>query len=80
MEELLEIITWNNWPLFNPIVILNTNNYYDPLIKMLDNAIEETFMLPAHGKIWEVASTPQQAIDLLLELKDNPVKFSKLMS
>lgn len=81
MEELLEIITWKQLGLyFNPIVILNTNNYYDPLIKMLDNAIEETFMLPAHGKIWEVASTPQQAVDLLFEIKANPTKFSKFTS
>lgn len=33
LEELLEIITWKQLGLYlNPIVILNTNGYYDPLL------------------------------------------------
>lgn len=66
LEELLEIITWKQLGLYlNPIVILNTNGFYDPLLKMLDRAAEEHFMRPAHLDIWKVASTPTEAIDLL---------------
>ena len=40
LEELLEIITWRQLGLYKGnIVILNTLNYYDNLIAMLDNAI-----------------------------------------
>ena len=66
LEELLEIITWKQLGLYlNSIVVLNTNGFYDPLLKMLDRAAEEHFMRPAHLDIWKVASTPTEAIDLL---------------
>ena len=66
LEELLEIITWKQLGLYlNPIVVLNTKGFYDPLLKMLDRAAEEHFMRPAHLDIWKVASTPTEAIDLL---------------
>lgn len=67
MEELLEIITWKQLGLYlNPIVILNVNHFYDPLLKMLEQAVHEKFMRPMHLEIWEVATTPVEAIELLL--------------
>ena len=68
MEELCEIITWKQLGLyFNPIVILNTNGYYDHLIAQLELAIEERFMGKIHGTIWTVASTPEEALRLAKE-------------
>jgi uncharacterized protein (TIGR00730 family) len=66
LEELLEIITWKQLGLYlNPIVILNVNGYYDGLLSMLDHAVEERFMRPEHARIWQVATTPEEAVDLL---------------
>ncbi len=66
MEELLEIITWKQLGLFiNPIIILNIEGFYDPLLEMLQRAIDGNFMRPEHGSIWQVANTPQEALDLL---------------
>ena len=66
LEELLEIITWKQLGLYlNPIVILNVNGYFNPLLEMLQHAIDENFMRKEHGKIWEVAHTPEEAIELL---------------
>ena len=66
MEELLEIITWKQLGLYlKPIVILNINGFYDPLLEMLQRAIDGHFMRPEHGTIWQVATSPQEAIDLL---------------
>lgn len=66
LEELLEIITWKQLGLYlNPIVVLNIDGFYDPLLAMLDKAIEEKFMRREHAEIWTVASTAQEAIDLL---------------
>lgn len=66
MEELLEVITWKQLGLyFNPVVVLNINGFYDPLLAMLDKAIEGNFMRPEHGKIWQVANSPAQAVDFL---------------
>ena len=66
MEELFEIITWKQLGLFlNPIVILNIDGYYNPLIEMLHNAIGENFMRQEHARMWQVAQTPQEAVDAI---------------
>lgn len=71
LEELLEIITWRQLGLYDgKIIILNINNYFDPLLEMLNKAIENGFMKKDHIKIWEIATTPQQAINLALEEKN----------
>ena len=66
MEELLEIITWKQLGIYlNPIVILNIDGFYDPLLEMLQRAIDGNFMRPEHQNIWQVATSAQQAIELL---------------
>ena len=52
LEELLEIITWKQLGLYlNPIIILNTNRFFDPLLEMLEKAIDENFMRRQHGGV-----------------------------
>ncbi len=66
LEELLEVITWKQLGLYlNPIVILNTKGYFNPLLEMLAQAVKENFMRVQHGAIWQVAETPQEAIRLI---------------
>ncbi len=63
LEELLEAITWKQLGIMSsPIVILNTNGYYDPLIEMLHRAVEEKFMREIHKNMWMVVSTPEEVI------------------
>ena len=65
LEELLEIITWKQLGLYlKPIVILNTEEYYNPLLSQLQRAIDEHFMRKEHASIWHVAQTPEEAIKL----------------
>lgn len=55
LEELLEIITWKQLGLYlNPIVILNINHYFDPLLEMMQKAVDEQFMRPLHSGMWAV--------------------------
>lgn len=43
LEELLEIITWKQLGLYlNPIVILNVNGFFDPLLEMLEKQSTKT--------------------------------------
>lgn len=66
LEELLEAITLKRLGLFTkPILILNTNRFYDPLIAMLERCIEENFMAPQHGQMWTVVDEPNQAIEAI---------------
>ncbi len=67
LEELMEVITWKQLGLYlKPIVILNTRDYYAPLLQQLQRGIDEHFMRERHQEIWRVASTPEEAIDLVL--------------
>ena len=66
LEELLETLTWRQLGLVQvPVIILNTMGYYDPLLKMLQHAIDEGFMKPSHRVLWQVAETPDQALAML---------------
>ncbi len=66
LEELLEIITWKQLGLYvNPIVILNVNHYYDPLLQLFEQAIQEQFMRPQHQRLWAVAETAKEAVQLI---------------
>ena len=74
LEELLETLTWRQLGLVKvPIIILNTLGYYDPLLAMLRHAIDEGFMKPSHGQLWQVAATPADAVALLGD--NSPVAF-----
>lgn len=76
-EELLEIITWRQLNLYRgQVVILNTLGYYDPLIEMLSKTVAEGFMRPDHTRLWNVASTPEEAVSLALTPVD-PSLFSQ---
>ena len=66
LEELLEIITWKQLGLYlNPIVILNVDGYFNPLLAMFEQMIEGNFMRKEHANIWQVANTPEEAVNFL---------------
>ncbi len=62
-EELFEAITFKQLGLFmGPIVLLNTHNYFAPLLALLSQCVEQNFMSPKHEDMWQVISTPDQAM------------------
>lgn len=68
MEELLEIVTWKQLGLYlKPIVVLNTDGYYDALVGQLQRAADEQFMRPMHLDLFGVAPTPAEALRLAME-------------
>ena len=70
-EELFEIITWKMLGLFRkPVIILNTDHYYDPLLEMLERTAQRHFMNPVFLKLWAVAQTPDDALKLIDTLSD----------
>ncbi len=74
-EELMEVITWRQLDIYNnPVVILNINGFYNPLLEMFDKAVHEGFMRPSNRDLWMVASSPEEAIDLLLNYDRENIK------
>lgn len=62
-EELFEAITLKRLGIFlGPIVILNTNAYYAPLIELLERAVEQRFMHASHLRMWTVVERPADVL------------------
>ena len=82
LEELLEIITWKQLGLYmKPIVVLNTQDYFSPLLRQLEQAVEQQFMSSLHATLWQVAATPEEALRLAVEtppLQEPIRKFAAL--
>jgi len=69
-EELLECLTWKQLGLHSkPVVILNTEGYYDPLLSALDRMVEEKFMRPIHKDMYSVVSRVEEVLPALRNAK-----------
>ena len=63
LEELLEAITLKRLGLFTkPIIILNTNNFYEPLQQMFLKCVKENFLSEQHLKMWTFVNYPEDII------------------
>jgi uncharacterized protein (TIGR00730 family) len=66
LEELLEAITLKRLGLYlNPIVLVNTRNFYTPLVALLQRAVDEHFMDERHLLMWQVVGTPEEVPEAL---------------
>lgn len=78
LEELAEILTWKQLGLYkNPIVILNIGGYYDPLLTMLDRMFDEKFLGEGYRNMWQVAASPDEAIECLWNFSPWNPSFTK---
>ena len=66
LEELLEAITLKRLGLYlNPILLVNTRGFFNPLLDLLGHAIEENFMDERHAQMWEVVAQPEEVPEAL---------------
>lgn len=51
-DELFEMLSWNQLHIVEkPVGLLNIKGFFDPLLKMLDDAVKEKFLRPEHRGI-----------------------------
>jgi predicted Rossmann-fold nucleotide-binding protein len=63
---MFEIITWKQLMLHNKnIVIFNYQGYWDPLIKLMHNIIENGFAKPETATYFHVVTELEQIMDVL---------------
>ena len=66
LEELLEAITWKRLGIYvNPIIIVNIQQFFDPLIELFNKIIEKKFMNERHGFMWTVVNSPEDVISAI---------------
>lgn len=72
LEEFFEVITLKQLGRHQkPIIILNTNGFYDPMIEMMDKSVKDNFMSQNVHKLYTVVDT----IDEVFEKLENYVAF-----
>lgn len=72
LEELLEVITLKQLGQFSkPIVILNTDGFYDPLKEMFTKCIEEHFIKKTESEIWTFVEEPMDVISTISKQSSN---------
>jgi cytokinin riboside 5'-monophosphate phosphoribohydrolase len=75
LEEILEMITLKQLKYHNkPIVIVNTNNFYDFLLKQFEIIFCEKFAIEGFRNLYSVVNTPEEAIERILNYSYNEVK------
>ncbi len=66
LEEVFEAITLKRLGLYlYPILLVNTRGFFNPLLDLLDHAIEENFMDERHARMWQVVDQPEEVPEAL---------------
>jgi uncharacterized protein (TIGR00730 family) len=63
-EEVFEVLTLKRLGRFlGPIILVNTNNYFDRLVDFLQHSVSERFMSELHLDMWSLVDEPEEVID-----------------
>lgn len=74
LEELFEILTWGQLGLHkHPIGILNSNNYYDDLLAMMDKMVAKGLLQKSNMDLVLVADTIEDLIEKMRHFEPIPV-------
>lgn len=66
LDEMFEILTWRQLQLHTkPVIIVNYEGYWDPLIALMDNVIATKFARAETAAFYQVVTTPEQVFELL---------------
>jgi uncharacterized protein (TIGR00730 family) len=65
LEELLETVTWAQLSLHaKPCILINTANYWDGLLRLLDSAVAAGFVKPENRGLLRVAADAAEAVEI----------------
>ena len=66
LEELFEVLTWGYLGIHaKPVGLLDVGGYWRPLVLLLDHAVEEGFLRPAHRKLVVIDRSPVRLLERL---------------
>jgi len=70
LDELFEALTWNQLGMIHkPIGLLNIENFFSPLLQMLDRAVTEHFLRIEHRNILQVDENIHSLLQKLEDFK-----------
>ncbi len=67
MEEFMETLSLKRLGLFTkPMIILNSNSFYNPLRDLLDGMLRENLLGEKHRKMWDFVNEPEEILPAIL--------------
>ncbi|MFT3737268.1 MAG: TIGR00730 family Rossman fold protein [Breznakibacter sp.] len=74
LEELAEVISMKKLGLFSkPIIIVNTNNFYDPFVQLMEKMANENFMKHEHLRAFSVVNDPREVCNIIASSPEWPI-------
>ena len=71
LEELFEVLSLKKLGQFTqPVLLVNTNGYFDALNDFLHKMIDEKFMRPEHGELWHIVDSVKEIPEALKNIPD----------
>jgi len=69
-EELFEVLTLKRLGDFlGPVVLVNTNRYFDRLVDFLQHSVRERFMSEMHLEMWSLIDEPEDVFEAMHRAK-----------
>jgi uncharacterized protein (TIGR00730 family) len=66
LEELAEVATWSQLGLHaKPVVLLDVDGFWTPLVAQLDLMVDRAFLKPANRQLIQHTDSPDHALELL---------------
>jgi uncharacterized protein (TIGR00730 family) len=67
MDELFEVLTWKQLgQLPKPVIIVDLDGFFQPLLAMIDHTIEQHFARPSHRALFDVITEADELIAALI--------------
>lgn len=67
-EEMFEILTWNQLGIVSmPVVLLDVDGFYTPLVELVTGAVTAGFMRADHGALLQRVDDPADAVRVALQ-------------
>ncbi len=77
-EELFEAITLKKLgQISTPIVVLNTNGYFDAFAALMKQAVEQKFMTDDGDSIWKMVNLPEEVIPCIQQFETKKIEITE---
>ena len=77
-EELFEAITLRKLgQISTPIVVLNTNGYFNLFSDLMQQAVSEKFMTDDGESVWKMVNEPEEVIPCIREFKTQKIELTQ---
>lgn len=68
LDELFEILAWRQLRLYNgPVALINTDGYYDLLLKQLDRMVDDGLLKPENRELLFIAESVDEVLQYFKE-------------